>query len=267
MTSSESPGESAENRERQPARSSPLPGVLAVVARALAGTALDADDVALLALLGRTVVPSLGDVVVMSTADRSGATRLVGAAPDGAEPAYRLAEHVQQHPEVVADYAAVVASGHPRALGLDDLSESVHAVSQAAGLVTQMVAPLAGDSTRTGLLVIGSTDPQRRYGDAELSAVEVLAALVGARRAVSQQVAQTAALRQRVEAVALAGRELAHLLNNDLTMPVGVVELLLDRSAATPDLQEMLQAASKDLAALEQHVRDFHDLMREHVDR
>lgn len=45
-------------------------------------------------------------------------------------------------------------------------------------------------------------------------------------------------------------------------MPVGVVELLMDRSDFSPDLREMLQAASKDLAALEQHVREFHLLMR-----
>jgi hypothetical protein len=60
---------------------------------------------------------------------------------------------------------------------------------------------------------------------------------------------------------------LAHLLNNDLTMPVGVIELLLDRNDSTPDLREMLRAAAHDLGALEQHVRAFHELTREHTSR
>ena len=70
-------------------------------------------------------------------------------------------------------------------------------------------------------------------------------------------------LQQQIEEGTIAGRELAHRLNNDLTMPVGVVELLLDRGLPGSDLQEMLEAASKDLAALEQHVRAFHEQMRD----
>jgi hypothetical protein len=45
-------------------------------------------------------------------------------------------------------------------------------------------------------------------------------------------------------------------------MPVGVIELLLDRGTAGADLQEMLEAASHDLAAMEEHIREFHDMMR-----
>jgi hypothetical protein len=131
-----------------------------------------------------------------------------------------------------------------------------------AGQQPELVAPLGGDASRGDLLVIRSTDPAREYGEAERSAAEVLAALVGARRAAGRQAAREAMLRQQVETLSLAGRELAHALNNDLTMPVGVIELLTDRTGFSPDLQEMLQAAAKDLAALEQHVRTFHDLMR-----
>lgn len=188
--------------ERQVRDVSAVPGILAVAARVLADAPADADDGALLAILARAVVPSLGDVV---------ATRRVGE-PAGQQP--------------------------------------------------ELVAPLDGDAPNGDLLVIRSTDPDRRYDDADRSAAEVLAALVGVRRAARRQAEREATLRQQVETLAQAGRELAHALNNDLTMPVGVIELLTDRTTVSPDLQEMLQAAAKDLAALEQHVRDFHELMR-----
>jgi stage V sporulation protein SpoVS len=261
MTSSESPVESSgpdahKTAAHQPQGFSALAGVLAVAARALVEAPADSDDAALLAILGRALVPSLGDVVALYAADASGRFRLIGAAPDDAVPARRLLERAEQHSELVAEYAAIAAGGH---------STIVQSSGETEGeVVAEVVAPLGSAAPRNGLLVIGSTSSERRYDDADRSAVEVLAAIVSVRRAASRQAVREAALRQRIEAMALAGRELAHLLNNDLTMPVGVVELLLDRNTSTPDLQEMLEAAAKDLAALEQHVRAFHDLMREH---
>jgi signal transduction histidine kinase len=130
------------------------------------------------------------------------------------------------------------------------------------GIAREIVA-VSADGVQPGwLLAVASADPARRYSGDDRAAIEVLGALVAARRAGRRQAARQADLRQQVETVALAGRELAHALNNDLTMPVGVVELLLDRSGIPPELREMLQAAAKDLTALEQHVRDFHGLMR-----
>ena len=161
-----------------------------------------------------------------------------------------------------ADEAALLAIIAPAivpALG-DDVT--VRRPGEPAGQQPELCVPLDGEGAAGELLVIRSADPDRRYDDAERSAAVVLAALVGARRAASRQSAREATLRQQIETLALAGRELAHALNNDLTMPVGVIELLLDRSSFAPDLQEMLQAASQDLASLEQHVRDFHQMMR-----
>ena len=225
MTSSE-PSASAKHEpvDRQAGGVSTVPGHLAAAARALAGAPASADDAALLALLARAIVPALGDVVALYAADGSGRARLIGAAPGDA-------------PSV-------------RRSGTD------------AGQTPELVAPLDGDAPGGDLLVIRAADPARRYGDADRAAVEVLAALIGARRAASRQAVREAALRQQLETLSLAGRELSHALNNDLTMPVGVIELLTDRTTFSPDLQEMLQAAAKDLAALEQHVRAFHDLMR-----
>ena len=278
MTPPESPAEPSEAAantravDRRP-DASVLLGVLAAAAQALAEAPADpeADDAALTAILGRTVVPVLGDVVALYVADAGGDVRLIGAAPADATPARRLIEHVAQHPEVAAAYAAAAEAGRPSIVGpaaepppSAGQSATTVALRQATGLVTEIVAPLGADPRRDGLLVVSSTDPARRYDDADRSAAEVLAAIVGARRTATQQAVRAETLRQQVNALALAGRELAHLLNNDLTLPVGVVELLLDRSTFAPDLQEMLQASAKDLAALEQHVRAFHDLMREH---
>jgi len=90
----------------------------------------------------------------------------------------------------------------------------------------------------------------------------VLAALLTASRSIRELARREAALREQLDANAQAGRQLAHRLNNDLTMPVGVVELMLDRGTAGADLQEMLEAASNDLAAIERHVNAFHDEIR-----
>ena len=215
----------------QPQDRAAVPGALAVAARALAAAAEDSDDAALLAILGQAVVPSLGDVVALYAADRSGGFRLIGSAPDDAPPVPGFRARAEQQ----------------------------------AGLVAEIVAQIGSDAAPDGLLLIGSTDPGRQYDDVGRSAVVALAAIVTIRRAASRQAMRDAKLRQQVESMVLAGRELAHLLNNDLTMPVGVVELLLDRKSASPDLQEMLQAAAHDLAALERHIRAFHDQMREHT--
>jgi len=51
-------------------------------------------------------------------------------------------------------------------------------------------------------------------------------------------------------------------VNNDLTLPVGALEILLDRPEHPPELREMLTAAASDLSAAELHIRGFHQLAR-----
>jgi hypothetical protein len=226
--------------------------VLARVAQSLAGASADVDDRALVTILGQTVVPGLGHVVALFAADAGEHVQLVEAAPAGAEPATRLRAHLERYPDGASVYAEVLRTGCPtsvRSAGAD-----------AAGLSAEMAAPLGGGSA--GLLTIGTTDAGRQYALADLLVLEVLASLLGARRAARDLALREAASRQRLQETVAAGRELAHRLNNDLTMPVGVVELLLDRTPLSSDLREMLVAASKDLAALEQHIRSFHDQLR-----
>ena len=208
-----------------------LPGMLAMAARLLVAAPDDADDAALAAILGRVVVPALGDSVALYDATGAGEFRLAGCEPAGYAPLHRTKQPDEAATEIVVPLGSV--------------------------------APIGGEGAPAGLLAIGTGTARRPFGAAERSAVEALAALVAARRLARQQALRLADLRQRVEAMARAGRELAHLLNNDLTMPVGVVELLLDRNTAAPDLHEMLQAAAHDLSALERHVRAFHEVMRE----
>lgn len=249
---------------RPPGGGPALPGALADAARALAAAPADADDAALLASVGGAIVPVLGDVVALYGADDSGRGWLIGVAPIEASAAGRLRDAAERDPAAVAEYVAVAAAGREAVILPGGRVLTGQSLRRAAGLAAEIVTPL-GDATTDGVLTIGASDERRQYADAERAAAEVVASLLNAQRTASRQAAYEAVLRQQIDTLAQAGRELAHALNNDLTMPVGVVELLMDRSDFSPDLREMLQAASKDLASLEQHVREFHLLMRARV--
>jgi len=254
--------------------------------RALAARADDADDATLLALIGPAAVPASGDVAALFApgADRlAGLVGVVSAEPDLGR---RLGAYADRHPAALAGYAELIAGRKPRIIHGASPAATIgpHAptsqaepgdpvtaapgagdelsLGQAIGLVAELVAPLNSGAEPDALLILGSTDPDRRYDTADLATVEVLAALLSARRTIRELARRESALREQIDANAQAGRQLAHRLNNDLTMPVGVVELLLDRGTAGPDLQEMLEAASNDLAAIERHVNAFHDEMR-----
>jgi hypothetical protein len=230
----------------------------------------DADDPTLLSLLGPVVVPALGDIAALYTVDPDGSVTLASAEPAQHALVQRLRGHLQAHPDAARiTYAGLATLTRPAIVRPDgpDHPPGIRpyeaAPNQVLGLAAEIVAPLAGSGAEhDALLSIGSVDRGRRYDDADLATVEVLAALVAGRRTVRALVHQEAHLRQQIEDGVLAGRELAHRLNNDLTMPVGVLELLLDRGPPGSDLQEMLEAASKDLAALERHIRAFHEQMR-----
>jgi GAF domain-containing protein len=113
-----------------------------------------------------------------------------------------------------------------------------------------------------GLLLIGSTSRARQYTGGEQAVLQVLAALAASALAVRERERREAALQHRLEGLVLAARELAHLVNNDLTLPVGTLEILLDRPDQPAELREMLAAAASDLSAAEQHIRGFHQLAR-----
>jgi hypothetical protein len=274
MTRSESPDEPPEPGTeyaavRHPSAPESGPALLVRATRLLTGLAEDADDATLMTLLGPVVVPALGDVAALYIVEPDGSVTLAGAEPAQNGLVRRLRGHLQQHPDAARiTYAGLANLTQPaivRPAGPDlppgiDAHEA--APNRVLGLAEEIVAPLANGSANDALLAIGSADRNRQYDAADLATVEVLATLLAGRRAIRLLTLREARLRQQLAENVEAGRELAHRLNNDLTMPVGVVELLLDRGAPGSDLQEMLEAASKDLAALEQHIREFHEQMR-----
>ena len=66
----------------------------------------------------------------------------------------------------------------------------------------------------------------------------------------------------RLEGVKLAAREIAHLLNNDLAVAVGLVDLLQDRLELPPHLMELLHGAAMSLDAAARHVEDLQGVVR-----
>jgi hypothetical protein len=243
------------------------PALLAQAARALAAAPADADDALLVDRLASVVLPALGEIAALYTATDAGEIAVASTTAAGSGLAGRLQDDLAQHPEAAAGYAEIMAQGQARlgqvaaGSGADEPS-GLLSWHHALGMAAEILAPLGSDARRGALLTIGTTDERRRYAEPDLATVEVLAALLKGKRTARELARREARLQQQLEEGTLAGRELAHLLNNDLTMPVGVMELLMDRGTISGELQEMIQAAVKDLAALEQHVRGFHDLMR-----
>jgi signal transduction histidine kinase len=66
----------------------------------------------------------------------------------------------------------------------------------------------------------------------------------------------------RLDGVRLAAREMAHLLNNDLAVAVGLVELLQGRSDLPPRLRELLTDAADSLDSAARHIEGFQDVVR-----
>lgn len=66
----------------------------------------------------------------------------------------------------------------------------------------------------------------------------------------------------RLEGVKLAAREMAHLLNNDLAVAVGLVDLLQERLDLPPHLRELLEDAASSLDAAARHVEQLQAVKR-----
>jgi PAS domain S-box-containing protein len=66
----------------------------------------------------------------------------------------------------------------------------------------------------------------------------------------------------RLEGVTLAARELAHLLNNNLALAVGALELIQDRVALPAELQRLVVDASATLDVAVSHIRQFQQVVR-----
>jgi hypothetical protein len=66
----------------------------------------------------------------------------------------------------------------------------------------------------------------------------------------------------RLEGVRLAAREMAHLLNNDLALAVGCMELLQSQVDLPPQVLDLLRGASRSLDAAARHVEQLQGIER-----
>ena len=278
MTSSATSGEHSEPATSQPGqlpsdRSAPLQ-LLEAVTRALAGLPADADDVAVIEALEGVLIPGYADLCLLHAADSTGQLHLVGIVPLETAHAQQVVTALEEQGALMVIYEPLVDDERPvlvsvqNPAGANDEETAEHlAFLGAAGLGWELVVPLHSGNAIDALLVIDRAAGQY-VGDADagdtLHLAAVLSALVSGWRAVREWRTREETLRTRLDEAAYAGRELAHSLNNSLTMPVGAIELLLDRNTLPNDLQEMVQAAASDLASLEQHIRSFQEQMRAH---
>lgn len=257
--------------------------VLAALAEALAGLPSDADDAALLQAIGGALIPALADVCHLHTvADSTGQLALVAVAPRDSAGIRPLLTALDVQATAMLVYEPLLDDGRPVLLTTNDSNSDsdisgdteAHAdaadhrtLLDAAGLGWELALPLGGgraDTAAPGALLVVGGAGDRAVPPEPLALAAVLAGLVDGWRAASVERKRACGLQAHLEDTAIAGRELAHTLNNGLTMPVGVIELLLDRSALSAELQEMIQAAASDLQALERHIRAFQEQMRSH---
>jgi CheY-like chemotaxis protein len=168
--------------------------------------------------------------------------------------------------ETVAHLVPVAtSSGGASSLGQDSLRLEEGAVGRAAQIrapvvdrhdapVSEVAVPLLHEGRLVGGLVVrtgrdGLTSSDENVESLEMLAGVAAAALVGLERA-------------QLVAVALAARELAHVLNNDLALPVGALELLKEDPVLPLHLRQIVDEAGAGLAAAAGHVRRLQQVIR-----
>jgi GAF domain-containing protein len=110
--------------------------------------------------------------------------------------------------------------GDPKSLG----------VAKRVGLRAGIAAPLLRDGEILGALMVGTRDPEVRFGEEDAEAVEILAGvaasvLAGLRRA-------------RLGGALLAARTAQHHLNNQLGVTIGYADLLVNDPRLPADLRD-----------------------------
>jgi len=216
-------------------------------------------------------VPALGTACSVYVLDSGGALRPVGpTGPPRTTALDRLHDFEAATAQATSGYARIVLQA--RLVAVEEVTpawlegiagNAAHlSLLQAVNFKSLVLAPMVARGKATGLLVVGSTGRARRYAPAERSTIELFATLAASVLAVWDLERREAALRARLDDLVHAARELAHDLNNTLTLPVGSIEIVLDRPELGGELREMMAAAASDLAAAEQQIRAFHGLVR-----
>ncbi|MCC7372861.1 MAG: response regulator [Chloroflexi bacterium] len=180
---------------------------------------------------------------------------------------YRWDEQQQCLTPVAASQHALRDGSHPDGpfQGNRDLHLGEGAVGRAAELRTpvvahagtpeaEVVAPLLHDGRLVGALAIGVGQTGRSITAENVESLEMLASVAAA--------ALVGLERAQLVAVALAARELAHVLNNDLALPVGALELIREDPSLEPHLRQIVDDASMGLASAAGHVRRLQQVVR-----
>jgi CheY-like chemotaxis protein len=120
--------------------------------------------------------------------------------------------------------------------------------------VAEVAVPLLHEGRLVGGIAIQSGRSGLMFSNENVESLEMLAgvaaaALVGLERA-------------QLVAVTLAARELAHVLNNDLALPVGALELLREDPDLVPHLRQIVEEAGAGLASAASHVRRLQQVVR-----
>jgi PAS domain S-box-containing protein len=113
----------------------------------------------------------------------------------------------------------------------------------------------------TALWTVLSTNPLYD-GDGAFAGALALVTDATARRQAEEALRQAERNEDRLEGILLAAREVGHLLNNDLTIPVGLVEVLQNRTDVPAHLRGLIEEAASGLTRAQQHVRQFQRVVR-----
>lgn len=157
---------------------------------------------------------------------------------------------------VTGDGAARQAIERPGTVILNDYPRSRYAGPRSAegGVQAVMAVPLLHDARRLGALAVYSRSANRQFTFEDAEVLEILAGIAAA--------TLDGLERAQLQAVALAARELVHLLNNDLALAVGTLDLLRHEPVLPAPLAELVQdsaarltVATRRLAQLQQLVR------------
>ncbi|MCC6179598.1 MAG: GAF domain-containing protein [Chloroflexi bacterium] len=249
-----------------------------------------APDVDLGAAVSRLLIPALSDVCLVDALDERGSVRsLVRAHVDPRSerliaglrlrwPEDRWPRPRPLRPEDVAGWGEG-GGNDGLAVVMPDVGDAsrqviVHSRGQdrllrQIGLTSCIVAPLAFGGRLLGMLVLGLTSERACYLDDDAPLVEGIGRQVAhavdaanQRRQFATRETELVRLRGTYDTLVQAARELSHALNNDLTLPIGALELLQARADLAADVRELMTAAASDLGTAEARVRAFHTLAR-----
>lgn len=123
-----------------------------------------------------------------------------------------------------------------------------------AGLHAAVAVPLLHDGEAIGSLAIGSCDESWRYSADDVGALELLATMAAAELVGLE--------RAQARAITVAARELAHRLNNDLTLALGAMELIGAEPGLAERQRELVGMAVSGLQSVAQVVARFQQVVR-----